>query len=58
MVTLNGPAGEILKRCDGTLTASQLVETLEQEFPGNDNLEDDVRDFLVDARERGWIRGG
>jgi pyrroloquinoline quinone biosynthesis protein D len=56
MIKLNGPAGEILKRCDGSLTEAQLIEALHQQFPGNSDLEHDVRAFLSDARARGWIR--
>jgi pyrroloquinoline quinone biosynthesis protein D len=55
MVKLNGPAGEILKHCDGTRTETQVIEALQQQFPGNDGLADDVRAFLSDARTRGWV---
>lgn len=54
MVRLNGPAAEILRRCNGTTRFSALVEDLERAFsaPG---LRDDVSDFLTEATNRGWI---
>jgi len=54
MVKLNGPAGEIMRRCDGRLTVQQLVSDLERSFSESD-LRDDVCDFLSDAYGRGWI---
>ncbi|HEY2927184.1 pyrroloquinoline quinone biosynthesis peptide chaperone PqqD [Piscinibacter sp.] len=54
MVKLNGPAGEILRRCDGQLTVQQLVSDLERSF-GESDLGGDVCDFLSDAYGRGWI---
>ena len=55
MITLNDAASEILKRCDGSRTASAIIADLEQQFPGAD-LKDDVLQFLEDARDKGWIR--
>ncbi len=55
MIKLNGPAGEILKHCDGTRTEAQVIETLRQQFPGHDDLDDDVRAFLSEARAKGWV---
>lgn len=54
MVKLNPAAGEILKRCDGERTVSAIIGDLEQQFPGAD-LEADVLQFLVEARDKGWI---
>jgi pyrroloquinoline quinone biosynthesis protein D len=54
MVTLNDSAGHILKRCDGTRTFAEVVADLSAEFP-NAKLEDDVKQFLEIAHERGWI---
>ena len=54
MVTLNDSAGHILKRCDGTRTQAEIVADLRAEFP-NAKLEDDVKQFLEIAHERGWI---
>ena len=54
MVRLNGPAGEILKRCDGATEVSALVADLEHAF-GATNLRDDVHEFLTEAQTHGWI---
>jgi pyrroloquinoline quinone biosynthesis protein D len=54
MVRLNGPASEILRRCDGHSSVRQIVSALELEF-GQSPLCDDVCDFLRDAYGRGWI---
>lgn len=55
MVKLNQSAGEILKRCDGSRTLKEIVSDLEKAFSAT-GLEEDVREFLKDAYERGWIR--
>ncbi len=55
MVKLNQSAGEILRRCDGKRTLSDIVEDLKEQFPGAD-LGGDVREFIEVAREQGWIR--
>jgi pyrroloquinoline quinone biosynthesis protein D len=54
MVRLNGPAAEILKRCDGTTKFSALVDDLERAFRTT-GLHDDVHEFLIEAASRGWI---
>ena len=58
MVKLNGPAGEILSRCDGERDVAAVVAELERAFdrtgPG-EGLETDVRGFLAVALERGWV---
>ena len=54
MVRLNGPAAEILKRCNGTTQVSALVDDLERAF-ATTGLHDDVREFLTEAASRGWI---
>lgn len=54
MVKLNQSAGEILKRCDGTLTVDELIATLEQAFE-TQGLRPDVIAFVTHARERGWL---
>ena len=58
MVKLNGPAGEILSRCDGERDVAAVVAELERAFdrtgPG-EGLEADVRGFLAVALERGWV---
>ena len=54
MVKLNSSAGEILKRCDGTRTVSDIITDLKKEFPDAD-LDDDVKNLLGAARDNGWI---
>lgn len=54
MVTLNASAHEILDRCDGQHTVSDIIGELQQTFPGAE-LEDQVRQFVHLAVERGWI---
>ena len=54
MVKLNGPAAEIMKLIDGSSTEDEIIERLLAEFPGAD-LGDDVRDFIREARSRGWL---
>jgi pyrroloquinoline quinone biosynthesis protein D len=55
MVKLSASAGEILKRCDGVHSVGAIISELEQQFPGA-QLGPDVRKFLEDARDHGWIR--
>ena len=54
MVTLNGPASEILRLCDGARNVAQIVEELQRRF-GDADLLGDVCDFLKTAYEHGWI---
>ena len=54
MVQLNQSAAEILKRCDGERDITAIVHDLEQTFETT-GLEDDVKDFLREANERGWL---
>ena len=55
MVKLSGSAGEIMKRCDGSKSTDDIIAELETAFPGVD-LEDDVHNFIENARDNGWIR--
>ncbi len=55
MVKLSTSAGEIMKRCDGKSTIAEIIANLESAFPGAD-LGADVKKFLEEAREHGWIR--
>ena len=55
MVKLSGSAGEIMKRCDGSKSTDEIITELETAFPGVD-LVDDVRNFLDNAKNNGWIR--
>jgi pyrroloquinoline quinone biosynthesis protein D len=54
MVKLNGSAGEIMKRCDGMRSVSDIVEDLEQAF-GTPDLTKDVTDFMSFAVARKWL---
>lgn len=55
MVKLNQPAGEILKRVDGSATIAAIINDLESAFPGTD-LREDVLSFLEGAYGKGWIK--
>jgi pyrroloquinoline quinone biosynthesis protein D len=55
MVQLNASSAEILKRCDGTLTAEELIAELQRQYPGAE-LADDVREFLAVAHSHNWVR--
>jgi len=54
MVKLNGPASEILKRCDGKSSVAEITADLERAF-STTGLRDDVDDFLKHADEQRWI---
>ena len=54
MVKLNGPAGEILKRCDGIKNVKSVIDELEQAFD-QEGLEKDVVAFLEIALEKRWV---
>jgi pyrroloquinoline quinone biosynthesis protein D len=55
MVKLNQSAAEILKRCDGTLTVTELVAELQLAF-GEADLRDPVEGMLRAAFEKDWIQ--
>ena len=55
MVKLSGSAGEIMKRCDGKKTVSDIINELNVQFPGAD-LGKDVKNFFKQAINNGWIR--
>ena len=54
MVKLNGSAGEIMKRCDGSRDINAIVEDLERSFDAT-GLTKDVNAFITLAVERKWI---
>ena len=54
MVRLNGPAAEILKRCDGATDVAALIADLERTFDAT-GLKGDVCEFLTEAERHGWI---
>jgi pyrroloquinoline quinone biosynthesis protein D len=54
MVKLNQSAGEILKRCDGERSVTQIVQDLETAFSAT-GLEREVLAFLDIAQQQRWI---
>ena len=54
MVRLNGSAGAIMSRCDGTRTLAEIVADLERSFGAGD-LAGDVHAFVTLALERRWL---
>ncbi len=54
MVKLNGSAGEILKRCDGTQDVAAIVADLETAFT-TQGLQDDVLAFMEMASQQRWL---
>ncbi len=54
MVKLNGPAGEILKRCDGIKSIETVVGELEAAFEQT-GLQQDVISFCEIALQNRWI---
>ena len=53
-VQLNDSAGLILDLCDGTRTCDEIIAQV-MPAPGNEELAEDVREFLEAARQRGWV---
>ena len=54
MVKLSESAGEIMKRCNGEANVKNILNDLQQQFPGAD-LENDILNFLETAHGNGWI---
>jgi pyrroloquinoline quinone biosynthesis protein D len=55
MIQLNGSAGEILKRCDGTATIAGITADLERAF-ATSGLSGDVIHFVSMAVEKKWLQ--
>jgi pyrroloquinoline quinone biosynthesis protein D len=55
MIKLNGSAGEILKRCDGSTTIADITADLERAFDTS-NLSEDVIRFVNMAVEKKWLQ--
>ncbi len=55
MVKLSSSAGEIIKRINSKHSIDTIIKKLETIFSEN-NLEDDVMNFLETAYANGWIR--
>jgi len=59
MHQLNLLGGEIWQRCDGERSLEQIVEELASEYAVEKaELEQDVRSFVDDLVERGWLTHG
>jgi pyrroloquinoline quinone biosynthesis protein D len=54
MIKLNGSAGEIMKRCDGVRTLSEITADLERSF-ATTGLGDDVAAFIAMALQKNWL---
>lgn len=57
MVQLNDTASVILAQCDGKQSIAAIIRGLEAEY-GEDDLSEDVQNFLQEAIDRGWVRLG
>ncbi|MGC1523301.1 MAG: pyrroloquinoline quinone biosynthesis peptide chaperone PqqD [Steroidobacteraceae bacterium] len=55
MIKLNGSAGEILKRCDGTATIADITADLERAYAAS-NLSEEVMRFVAMAVEKRWLQ--
>ncbi|CAG0990824.1 PqqA binding protein [Methylophilaceae bacterium] len=55
MIKLNGGAGEVIKRVDGTKTVGDIVKELETAFPDVPDLQTDVLAMFGLAFEKAWI---
>jgi pyrroloquinoline quinone biosynthesis protein D len=55
MVKLNQSGGEIMKRCDGQRSVSDIAGELEQAFAAPD-LEPDVLAFVEMAGKQQWLK--
>jgi pyrroloquinoline quinone biosynthesis protein D len=55
MIKLNGGAGEVIKRIDGSKTVGDIVADLQQAFPDAPDLEGDVIAMVELAAGKAWI---
>jgi len=59
MHQLNLLGGEIWRLCDGQRSLEQLIESLAAEYAvDRQELEEDVRGFVADLQQRGWLTHG
>ena len=58
MVKLNGSAGAILSEIDGTRSVTDIITSLEAQFPGVESIADDVTTFLETALAQRWVEIG
>ena len=58
LIKLDPSAAEILKRCDGTRTDSDIVDDLALAYPDQrEAIAQGTASFLAVARDKGWILG-
>jgi pyrroloquinoline quinone biosynthesis protein D len=55
MIKLNGGAGEVIKRIDGTKTVADIVAELKQAFPDVPDLENDIVAMVELAVDKAWL---
>ncbi len=55
IIKLNDSAGNILKLCDGETSLGNIIEKLKVLFD-NENIEDDIHQFMEVALGKGWIK--
>ncbi len=55
MVKLNGGAGEVIKRIDGTKTVAEVVKEIETAFPDVPDIQSDVIAMFDLAVEKAWL---
>lgn len=55
MIRLNESAGMVLELCTEPVSISALVEALQLRFP-NDDIEEDIREFVQEAYEQNWLQ--
>lgn len=57
LIKLNGSAGEILKRCDGQRSVTDIVDDLQTAFPGNsEEINRSTQAFIDLAQDKGWLK--
>jgi len=54
MIKLNGSAGEIMKRCDGVRTLTEITADLERAF-ATTGLGNEVAAFVAMALQNKWL---
>jgi coenzyme PQQ biosynthesis protein PqqD len=56
VIEMEGPASEILRRCDGTRTVAQIVDELAALYTADRaEIEDDVRDMLTELATKRMV---
>lgn len=57
VMMLEGPAADILRRCDGERTVDQIIDELAGVYAAErSEIAQDVRDMLADAAAKGLVR--